>query len=258
MKKEFEKFKTSNLFEGILSLKAIIKANEEGIHNRKILKVFFDKEKIEKKHHELQFLQEKSKVMGFSIEYIDNETIREMAIGNSHGGILAEASDRTILPLDDSILPEVNGFHVMIDGIEDPYNFGYAIRTLYAAGMESLILTPRNWMGAAGVVCRASAGASELCKMYICDAFQAIEFFQKRQIKCVCADKNATTSIYDADFKKPLFLLVGGEKRGLSNRILNACDTTVKLEYGRDFKASLSAASAASVIGFEVYRQNRS
>lgn len=56
----------------------------------------------------------------------------------------------------------------MLEGIEDPYNFDYALRSLYAAGADGIILSERNWMTAAGIVCRASAGASELIPLYLC------------------------------------------------------------------------------------------
>ena len=38
---------------------------------------------------------------------------------------------------------------------------------------------------------------------------------------------------------------------------LELADSIVRLDYGREFRASLSAASAASVIAYEIFRQNR-
>jgi len=56
---------------------------------------------------------------------------------------------------------------------------------------------------------------------------------------------------------RPLFLIVGGEKRGISRKLLDMADTIVRIDYGRDFAGSLSAASAASMLAYEVLRQNR-
>ena len=145
----------------------------------------------------------------------------------------------------------------MIDGIEDPYNFGYALRTLYAAGADAVILTPRNWMSAAGVVCRASAGASELLPMFVSEPEDACRFFKSYGVRCVAAGIRNSVSAFDADLSLPLFLIVGGEKRGISAKTLELADSIVRLDYGREFRASLSAASAASVIAYEIFRQNR-
>ena len=57
--------------------------------------------------------------------------------------------------------------------------------------------------------------------------------------------------------RKPLFLIVGGEKRGISAAALAEADTIVRIDYGRAFGGSLSAASAAAMLGYEVLRQNR-
>ena len=66
-----------------------------------------------------------------------------------------------------------------------------------------------------------------------------------------------SVSVYESDLKKPLLLIVGGEKRGITRELLDRCDQIVRLDYGRDFDAALSAASAATVLAFEVLRQNR-
>ena len=60
------------------------------------------------------------------------------------------------------------------------------------------------------------------------------------------------------DLKKSLFLIVGGERRGISAKLLALADQIVRLDYGRTFNGSLSAASAASILGYEILRQNRS
>ena len=49
---------------------------------------------------------------------------------------------------------------------------------------------------------------------------------------------------------------MGGEKRGISRSILDQADQIVRIDYGRAFNGSLSAASAATVIAFEVLHQN--
>ena len=85
----------------------------------------------------------------------------------------------------------------------------------------------------------------------------ACEYLKNKGYKIVCADLDNSISMYDADLKKPLLLIVGGEKRGISSSVLQQADSIVRIEYGKDFPAALSAASASTVLGFEVYRQNR-
>ena len=251
MKKEESRQGQSLVFEGMTSLSAVINGKM-----RNIEKVYIDKEKTNAKRKQIDFLKYRAQELSFEIEYTTEEVIDGMTTGNSHGGIIAVCSDRYI-PSVSELSPKSDGFYVMIDGIEDPYNFGYAIRSIYAAGADSIILTPRNWMSAAGVVCRSSAGASELLPIYISEGEEACEYFKKFGYKVVCAGIRDSVSAFDAELKKPIFLIVGGEKRGISAKVMHNADTVVRLDYGREFAGSLSAASAASILSYEILRQNR-
>ncbi|MBO5109335.1 MAG: RNA methyltransferase [Clostridia bacterium] len=254
MIKEEKRFSSSTLFEGMTSIRAVLSSENAGA--RTIEKVLYDRAKEKTKAKELGYLRRISSERGFTVEAISSGGLDELAVGNTHGGILALCTERQFSAPSDADI-RADGFYAMIEGIEDPYNFGYALRSLYAAGVDGILLSPRNWMSAAGVVCRASAGASELVPIYIAEVEDTIELFKSKGYKVVCADIENSVSLYEADLKKPVFLIVGGEKRGISRSVLNAADQIVRIDYGREFKASLSAASASTVLAFEVYRQNR-
>lgn len=256
--KEDEKFVNSAVMEGFISVCAVIGGRESGVNSREILRVLYDSTKEKSKARELAFLKKKSAEHGFIIVPVDPEKINELTIGSSHGGIVAECSEREFSDIAaEEIKP--NGFYVMLEGIEDPYNFGYALRSIYAAGADGVLLSERNWMSAAGVVARASAGASEQMNIFVGSPEEAIKKFKAAGYLICASDKTTSgVSIYDADMRFPVLLAVGGERRGLSSVVLSAADKTVFLDYGRNFKASLSAASAASVMAFEIFRQNRS
>lgn len=256
MKKEYSRFNESNIFEGMVSLRTLISVSEKkGKNDRRIKTVYYSTDRAKREKKEFSWLTHRAEEHGFEIRLTDPEEINEMATGNTHGGIIAECSDRTLLTTASENIKD-NGFYVMIEGIEDPYNFGYALRSLYAAGADGVILGKRNWMAAAGVVSRASAGASELIDVYSDETFEnAVDVFKSKGYKVVCADIENSVPIYEAPLTRPILLVIGGEKRGISRSILEKADSIVRIEYGRDFDASLSAASAATVIGFEVFRQ---
>ncbi|MBQ8566257.1 MAG: RNA methyltransferase [Clostridia bacterium] len=256
MIKENSRFADSTVFEGMTSIRALIDNLKNNVENaRKINKILYDESKARSKYKELGYLKKMGEFFSFDVEAVSEETISSLSIGNSHGGIIALCGNRTYPILTKDSIKE-NGFYVMIEGIEDPYNFGYALRSIYASGVDGIILSERNWLSAAGVVCRSSAGASERADVYIAnDSF--IETFKEKGYKVVCADIKNSVSIYDADLKKPIFLIVGGEKRGISSSVISKADQIVRIDYGRSFDAALSAASASTIIAFEVYKQNR-
>ena len=255
MKKESSRQKNSTVFEGMTSIRAVLSSMESS-NGRSITAVYFDSAKKASRKRELSFLSAMSKKYGFDIIETDGEKIEKMTVGTTHGGIIAECTDREFPVLEEKLI-EPSGFYVLIDGIEDPYNFGYAVRSIYASGASGLVLPERNWMSAAGVVCRSSAGASERIPIFSCDPETACDIFKRCGYKVVCSGINDSVSVYDCEMKKPVLLIVGGEKRGISRSLLAKADLTVRIDYGREFKESLSTASAATILSYEIYRQNR-
>lgn len=257
MQKEDIKFSDSVVFEGMTSIRAIIKSIDSGTSFRKIEKILYDKEKMSKIHKEIGYLRAICNKYGFAVCESNNEEISSMTLGTSHGGIIAITGERELPYLNESTAIAENGFYAMIQGIEDPYNFGYSLRSLYACGCDGIILPERNWMSAAGVVARSSAGASELFEIYRSDPIAAVNVFKSKGYKIVCADERTDNILGMCEIKKPLLLIVGGEKRGISREVVQMADTLVKIEYGREFNSSLSAASATTMFAYEIMRQNK-
>ena len=255
MQKEATKFQDSTVFEGMTSIRAILRGIDAGINTRKIENILYDPARMHKIHKEVGYLKAISAQYGFSVEETTADKLEEMTLGTSHGGIAAITSERDFPALSELLVPE-HGFFVMIEGIEDPYNFGYSLRSLYAMGCDGVVLSERNWMSAAGVVARSSAGASEMFRMFRADPEYAVDFFKSHGYRIVCADENTDDILGECELKLPLLLIVGGEKRGISRKILDRADKLVKINYGREFRASLSAASAATMFAYEIARQN--
>ena len=255
MKKEESRFIESTVMEGMISFRAVIDGIKSGVNTRKIEKVLYDAKKAKNLASHLRYIRAMGKEYHFPVEETDSDTIASLAIGTSHGGLLTLCTDRSLPHLSEIDTP--NGFFVMLDGIEDPYNFGYALRSLYAAGADGVILPKRNWMTAAGVVSRSSAGASETIPLYLAESeAEVAEVFHQKGYRVVCADLDNSKPMKDANLSRPLLLAIGGEKRGLSKELLAASDEIVRIDYGRPFKESLSAASAAAILSFAVLSQN--
>ena len=176
MKNEALRFADSDIFEGMVSFRAVIDGIGNQTTNRKIKRVIYDTKKASKLSGHLSYIRAMSYKHGFILEPAKDGEIESVAVGTSHGGIITYCTPRTLPALSADIIAN-NGFYIMLEGVEDPYNFGYALRSIYASGADGVILPEHNWMTAAGVVCRASAGASELMPLYTADAENTVKFF---------------------------------------------------------------------------------
>ncbi len=237
--------------EGFISVSAALQGGR-----RKFERILI---RADKEDGQTRHLEQSARKAGVPWERVSAEAIEAQAGGKTHGGVLAQVGPYQFAALDSLPAGKPTPFLAMIDGVEDPFNFGASVRALYAAGADGLILRPRNWLSAAGTVARASAGASELIPTALAEtASDAAAFFRERGLTVACAtDERGSVSLYDADLTVPLFLLIGGEKRGITRSFLDGADLKLRIPYGRPLPHSLGTASAAAIIAFEIMRQRQ-
>lgn len=235
------------ILEGSISVKAALEAGR-----REIYEIITDRRKPDRNRN---YILNLAKNKGIKITEMSAEEISSLAGGTSHGGLLATVGDRKYQSLDDLIVQPLP-FLALLEGIEDPYNFGGALRSLYAAGVTGVLVPERNWCSAAGVVTKASAGASEFLNIAtVSDWDEALTKAKAHHIRIVCAERKNAISLYESDLTGALMLVFGGEMRGISAKIMKHSDQNVFLPYGSDFRNALSANSAAAVFAFEAFRQ---
>jgi 23S rRNA (guanosine2251-2'-O)-methyltransferase len=241
----------SVVLEGLISVTAALKSGR-----RPIYAIYVREDRIDGATAELESLARAAHV---AVERVSGDTIASYAGGKSHGGIVALAGPRTFLALDDLVPRGGRPFVVMLDGVEDPFNFGAAVRAIYAAGADGLVVPPRNWQDSAGIVARASAGASELIPTAVVgSALDAATFFRRRGLVVACATRaSRSRSIFAADLCVPLFVIIGGEKRGLRRAVIEKADVLIHIPYRRADAYDLGTTSAAAIICFEVMRQRK-
>jgi 23S rRNA (guanosine2251-2'-O)-methyltransferase len=238
------------VLEGIIAVRAALHAGSRELHRILI--------RADKADRPVAQLEERAERTGIAIERVSGEAIDSVASGTSHGGVVALAGARRYASVDELGGDAAAPFLALLDGIEDPFNFGYSLRALYAAGAHGAVLGPRNWMSAAGTVGRASAGASELLPLAVSEPLTALERCSARGLAIVCAAaEREARPLHEADLRGPLLLVIGGERRGISRAVLARANAVVQIPYGRDFRASLGTTSAAAVLAFEVLRQRR-
>lgn len=252
MRKDIEKRADSYFAEGALSILSVFKYNSRKVHHIYLLP---SAKKEEKNILRLLSIAKKRKI---PVSLSNQEFFDSVTTGHTHGGVIAQVGEREMVTPEE-VFDQGGGFVFLICGIEDPFNFGCAVRSLYAAGAGGMILTPRNWLSAAGVTLRSSAGTTEAipCATYE-DATALCDLAHQKGYRIVCASEKDSVDLFDADLSRPIFLIVGGEKRGISKEFLLAADEKVRIPYGRDFKGSLTASAACAVCAFEVLRREKS
>jgi 23S rRNA (guanosine2251-2'-O)-methyltransferase len=182
------------------------------------------------------------------IDAVDADRIEALASGRSHGGVIGLVGARRERPVD-ALLAEAGegSLVVLLDGIEDPFNFGQAVRALYAAGVDGLVVR-RSWETALSVVTRASAGSSELMPTARAASIEGAAGTARRaglRVVSAVADADAL-EIHRADLTGGLLLVIGGERRGVTRSFVGRADSLVRIGYGRESAPDLGAGGAAA------------
>ena len=147
------------------------------------------------------------------------------------------------------------GFFLALDGVEDPQNFGAALRTAVTAGIHGVFVPDRRSVGLTASVAKASAGAMEHVRVARCaNIGKLIDRLQDRAVHTVALDPRASSLYTELDFKGPTLLVFGGEGRGLKSSIVERCDAQARIPM-RGEVHSLNVSASVAVVAYEVVRQ---
>ncbi len=144
-------------------------------------------------------------------------------------------------------------FVLIVDAVRDPGNLGAILRSARAAGVELVLLAPGTVDAYNDKVVRAAMGAHFRVPI-LSESWDEIAESLRRIPRVYLADAHASLVYSDADWTRPLALIVGGEAEGASDPARKIATATVRIPMHGDAE-SLNAAMAATVLMFEVVRR---
>jgi TrmH family RNA methyltransferase len=160
-------------------------------------------------------------------------------------------------------IPATGGFlGVVLDRPASPGNVGSIIRSADAFGAAGVIVTGHAADVYDPKCVRASTGSLFALPVVRCPSHREVAGWLAAQRARGCpillagTDEHGKLDASSADFTQPTLLAVGNETAGLSKVWRETCDLMVKIPM-TGAASSLNAASAASVVLYEIARQRR-
>lgn len=146
---------------------------------------------------------------------------------------------------------------LLLDGIEDPHNFGAILRTAAAAGIAAVLVPERGQSPVNAAVYKTSAGtAGRIPIIRVHDANQGLKDLSAAGFELIAVAGGAEKTIWDKEISKPAAFLIGNEGRGLSRTILSKCHDSVSLPMDNEVE-SLNASVSAAIICYEWKRKRQ-
>jgi 23S rRNA (guanosine2251-2'-O)-methyltransferase len=206
----------------------------------------------------LQPLIEFARQRGVRIETVERAALDRVARGGVHQGVVAIIEEPEPYSVQD-LVGSARGapLVVVLDGIEDPQNFGAILRVADAAGVDGVVRQTRHAAPLSGAAAKASAGAVAHVKLAdVVNIARALDELKDAHVWTVGLDAQAPDPYDAVDFTQPTALVLGAEGAGLRRLVRDKCDRLASIPM-KGHVESLNVATAAAVVLFEVVRQRR-
>lgn len=217
---------------------------------------------VAKERHDLRLQKviEECRRNSIAVRFLPRVELDRMAGTGAHQGVVAVTSAKQYADLDDLIASK-RGKHsliVVLDGVEDPHNFGAILRTAEAAGADGVVIPERRAAGVTGTVVKASAGASaHLPIAKVTNIARTLEDLKVKGLWTVGLDERGKQSYDTVDYQMNCAIVLGAEGKGLHDLVAKKCDFLVSIPMLGQVP-SLNVSVAAGVVLYEVLRQRRS
>jgi 23S rRNA (guanosine2251-2'-O)-methyltransferase len=197
----------------------------------------------------IQEIVELARSYAVPIRFETRETLDRAAKGAAHQGVVGFGAAHAYVNIDDVV--DASRLLVLLDGVEDPHNFGAIVRTAHAAGANAVVVPERRAAPLTETVDRAAAGALEhLPIARVVNLAQTLEKLKQRGFWIYGLDERGP-ELYDRiTYNVPTALVLGGEGKGLHQNIQKHCDVLVRIPMAGAV-SSLNVSVAAGVVLFE-------
>jgi len=144
-----------------------------------------------------------------------------------------------------------NSLWLAVESIESPGNLGTIIRTAEAAGVTGVLILSPNCDPYDPATVRATMGSLFSQRLVRCSVAEFNRWTKSNGVSVVASSPNGLMDFQALAYRFPTALIVGSEKQGLSDQLLEAADLVVRIPM-RGGCDSLNAAVAAGVLLFEI------
>ena len=228
----------------------------EAINSGKTLEKLFIQKNLKKEI--LEKIKSKLSNKKINISYVPKEKLNRITKKN-HQGIICYISPISYQPIEE-IIQRIfekgkDPFVIILDRITDTRNFGAISRVADASGVDAIIIPEKESAIITSDSIKTSAGAINfipICKVKSLKS--TANFLKESGLKLVSCTEKGDTKLYDADLTSPCCIILGSEKDGISNSLMDISDERLNIPMKGNVE-SLNVSSSASVILFEVVRQ---
>mgnify|MGYP000047385817 CR=1 FL=1 len=226
------------------------------IGKRKPLRVFLNNNKPDQ--HILALARENK----IPVKLITNDELSHLTQNKNHQGVACSLPEFRYTDLNEMLTwvkDKKDSTIIMLDGIEDPVNFGSIIRSSCAFDVDGIIIGKNRQVPVTGTVSKIATGGEEIVPIsQVVNLSQTLEKLKKEGYWVVaCAGEGK--DIYDRiDYSGKIVLVIGNEGFGVSKLVREHSDFVASIPLPGKVKAlNASIACAVFLAQIDSYRRNK-
>jgi TrmH family RNA methyltransferase len=175
---------------------------------------------------------------------LESRIMKQISSTESPQGMVA------VMPKPQYTLEEVvkpGGLLLILDQLSDPGNVGTIIRTAWGFAVDAILMTVGAVDPFNPKVVRSAMGGSLHVPVVEGVTVQQLQDLKAGGYRLYGTAASGAISVYEADYRGALAIVIGSEARGLSPAVFACCDVMVAIP-GRAGVDSLNAAVACGII----------
>ena len=182
---------------------------------------------------------------------VTDQILKSISSTDTPQGIVAVVNNKSISA------ENKQGFYILVDKVQDPGNVGTIIRTAHAAGALGIIVTKGTVDIYNEKTLRSTMGSIFHIPIIQDDNLLQLNFLRSNGFKLIVSSLDTDNNFFDVELKDKSIIAVGNEGNGISKELLDISDVKIKIPMPGGAE-SLNVSIAASIMMFEVIRQNLS
>lgn len=194
---------------------------------------------------------------GIPIERCGRNDLDRLTSDGTHQGVALEAAPLPLWGLPDLLARTVpsDAILLVLDGVEDPHNFGAMVRTAAACGALAVLFAKDRAAPVSPAMLKSAAGAAEhLPLVRVTNLVRAIEELKAAGFWFAALEADAPKAVWDADLTGRIGLVIGSEGKGVRRLVRERCDLHLRIPISGPI-SSLNASVSAGIALAECLRQ---
>ncbi|RHZ37296.1 23S rRNA (guanosine(2251)-2'-O)-methyltransferase RlmB [endosymbiont GvMRE of Glomus versiforme] len=214
---------------------------------------------LEEKYKNDKVLLKLLETKNLSYQLLDKNDFSRYSFDKKNQGIIAFIKEYNYVSLNSLLKQKSNRqfpLLVMLDGIEDPHNFGAILRTCAALKIDGVIIAAKNQVPVNSTVIKVSMGG--VAYVPVCQVnnlLEAINELKKNNYQIISTVCQPGSQEYNQiEFNFPTCIVFGNEHQGIKQKIIQKSNSAIYISMSNNI-SSLNVSVSCGIVLAQVVSQ---